>query len=71
MHISALMWDGPVPLPLSYSSLLLSEGPWLELAAAKKRVNDGTARVDPSGNPEDFCPAGQSALPTRGEDDEC
>lgn len=48
--------------------LLLGVGPGLEPPAAKQGVEDGAADVDPPGDPEDFPPALQRALPTTEEE---
>lgn len=42
----------------------------MKLAAAKYRIDDGTADVDPSRDPEHLPPALQSVLTTREEEDD-
>lgn len=48
LYIRVLCGDGRAPLFLSFCSLLLSDGPRLDLPAAEYGEEESTADVDPS-----------------------
>lgn len=60
--ICSLCRDGPAPLLLCLCSLLLCDGPRLDLSAAKYRVDERTGDVDPSSDPEHLPPARQGVI---------
>lgn len=64
-----LCGDRPAAPLLSLLSLLLCDGPRLDLPAAEDGVENSTADVDPSCYPEYLSPACQGVLTSRGEED--
>lgn len=64
MHVYVLCGEGRVPLSLSLFSLLLCDGPRLDLPAAKQGVEKSTADVDPGCYPEYLSPSRQGVLTT-------
>lgn len=63
-----LCGDRAAPPLRSLLSLLLCDGPRLDLPAAKDGVENSTADVDPSCYPEYLSPACQGVLTSREED---
>lgn len=68
IYLHILCCDRPAPLFLFFGSVLLRHSPRLKLAAAEYRVDDGTAEVNPSCDPEHLPPALQSVLTSREEE---
>jgi len=62
------MGGGPGPLLLWICSVLLHDGPRLDLTAAKYGVEDGAAKVDPGSDPEHLPPARHGVLQTTEEE---
>lgn len=62
--------DRPAPLLLSLRSVLLRDGPRLDLPAAEYGVDESTADIDPGCQPEHLPPACQGVLTTTEEEEE-
>lgn len=62
--------DRPAPLFLSFRSVLLRDGPRLDLPAAEYGVDESAAGVDPGRQPEHLPPACQGVLTATEEEEE-
>ena len=68
LYIYALSGDGAAPVSLRFCSLLLYDGPRLDLPAAEYCEDQSAGDVDASRHPEHLSPACQGLLTTREEE---